>query len=63
MKSPFTDAERRFNVDERTFNVDERTFSVDERRFHSTVNTSLTRNRTFLMSIQKQEGAVLIPKG
>ena len=53
MKSPFIDAERRFNVAERTFNVAERTFSVDERRFHSTVNTSLTRNRTFLMSIQR----------
>ena len=54
MKSPFIDAERRFNVAERTFNVDERTFSVDERRFYSTVNTSLTRNRTFLMFILRQ---------
>ena len=54
MKSPFIDAERRFNVDERRFNVAERTFSVDERRFYPTVNTSLTRNRTFLMSIQRQ---------
>ena len=61
MKSPFIDAERRFSVDERrfnvaerTFSVDERTFSVDERRFHPTVNTSLTRIRTFLMFIQRQ---------
>ena len=54
MKSPFIDVERRFNVDERRFNVAERTFNVDERRFYSTVNTSLTRNRTFLMAIQRQ---------
>lgn len=54
MKSPFIDAERRFNVFERRFNVDERTFNVDERRFYLIVNTSLTRNRTFLMAIQRQ---------
>lgn len=54
MKSPFIDVERRFSVDERRFNVAERTFSVDERRFYPTVNTSLTRNKKFLMSIQRQ---------
>ena len=34
MKSPFIDAERRFNVVERTFNVAERPFNVAERRFN-----------------------------
>ena len=46
LKSPFIDAERRFNVFERRFNVVERTFKDAERRIHQASNHYLIGTRT-----------------